>query len=321
MKERNEVMQEEKLLIIGSGPAGLTAALYTGRAGLSPKVFVGPELGGQISLTWTVENYPGFPEPISGAELVDRLAKQAKRWGATLVTDVVKEVDFTHKPFRIRTTKEEYRTDSVIVTTGATPKKLHIPGEKEFTGRGVSYCATCDGPLFREKDVVVVGGGDSAIEEALFLTKFCKKVILAHRRDSLRATPVLQELAKKNEKIQFLWNTELKEIQGKESIEKVRIWNSKTQNEDTISVHGVFVFIGQTPNTALFEGKLAMTPSGHLIVDERKHTNVEGVFAAGECEDGYFKQIATAVGDGCRAGMEAERFLLRLSEKDIKERR
>ncbi|HKZ34604.1 MAG TPA: thioredoxin-disulfide reductase [Patescibacteria group bacterium] len=314
-------MQKEKLLIIGSGPAGLTAALYTGRAGLSPKVFVGPELGGQISLTWTVENYPGFPDSISGAELVDRLAKQAKRWGATLVTDVVKEVDFIHRPFRIRTTKEEYHTGAVIVTTGATPKKLHVPGETEFTGKGVSYCATCDGPLFREKDVVVVGGGDTAIEEALFLTKFCKKIFLAHRRDSLKATPVLQELAKKNEKIQFLWNTEIKEIQGKDTLEKVKIWNSKTQIEDEISVHGVFVFIGQTPNTSLFEGKLAMTKSGHIIVDERKHTDIDGVFAAGECEDSYFKQIATAVGDGCRAGMEAERFLSKLSEQDIKERR
>lgn len=304
-------MQREKVVIIGSGPAGLTAALYAGRAMLNPVVIAGSQVGGQISITAEVENYPGFPNGgTTGPELVDLMQKHAEEFGARMVYDEVTEVDFTKgSPFYVKTYEEEYMADTVIVTAGASPRRLGIPGEEEFIGRGVSYCGTCDGFFFRGKDVVVVGGGDSAMEEGLFLTKFADKVEVVHRRDELRAGPMLQKRAFENEKISFVWDTVVEEVVGNGVVQGINIKNRKTGESRRMDTDGVFIFIGHYPNSAFLKGHLAMDEQGYIITDEFMRTSVPGVFAAGEIQDNIYRQIATSVGQGCAAAMQAEKWL------------
>lgn len=305
-------MQKVRVLVIGSGPAGLTAALYTARAQLSTVVVTGMQLGGQIATTHEVENYPGFPDGIEGPELAERIRQQAERFGAQFDYDIVSEVDFSAgSPFIVRTQNTVYSADSVIVTIGATPRKLNIPGEFEYTGRGVSYCATCDGFFFRGKEIVVVGGGDSAIEEAIFLTKFATKVEIIHRRDSLRAGVALQNRAFKNEKISFIWNTVVEKIDADANgtVSAVHLHNIKTGEQWVKPTQGVFIFIGHTPNSDVFGGQLAADDAGYLITDSLYRTNVEGVFAAGEVQDQVYRQVATSVGQGVGAAMSAIHWL------------
>ncbi len=304
-------MKKEKVVIIGSGPAGLTAALYTARATLNPLIIAGNQVGGQISITAEVENYPGFPEPdLTGPELVEKMQTQAERFGARMVYDEVVEVDFTKgSPFYIKTHGEEYEAEAVIVTAGASPKRLGVPGEEEFIGRGVSFCATCDGFFFRGKDVVVVGGGDSALEEGIFLTKFADRVRIIHRRDELRAGPHLQKRAFANEKIDFVWDTAVQEINGNGMVSSVMTENRKTGEKQALDTQGVFIYIGHYPNSKFLEGQLVMDEHGYIIADERMRTSVEGVFAAGEIQDSVFRQIATSVGQGCAAAMTCEKWL------------
>lgn len=304
-------MQKEKVVIIGSGPAGLTAALYAGRAMLKPVVIAGNQLGGQISITAEVENYPGFPDGgTTGPELVDLMYRHAEEFGARFVYDEVIEVDFTKgSPFYIKTYGEEYEAEAVIVTAGASARRLGVAGEEEFIGRGVSYCGTCDGFFFRGKDVVVVGGGDSALEEGIFLTKFANKVRVVHRRDELRAGPILQKRAFANEKISFIWDTVLDEIVGNGVVEKVQMRNLKTEETSDLDTDGVFVFIGHYPNSRFLTGQVEMDEEGYVITDEHMRTSVPGVFAAGEIQDPIWRQIATSVGQGCAAGIQCERWL------------
>lgn len=303
-------MKNEKVIIIGSGPAGLTAALYTARAFLEPLVISGNELGGQVSITTEVENYPGFPDGTTGPELVELMRKQAERFGARTEIDEVIEVDFTKgSPFQIWTHSEEYQAEAVIIASGASPKRLGVPGEEEFIGRGVSFCATCDGFFFRGKEIVVVGGGDSALEEGLFLTKFANSVRVIHRRDELRAGETLKGRAFNSEKMSFIWNTVVEGINGNGTVVSVEVKNLMTGSADTLSTDGVFIYIGHYPNSALFEGQLAMDDHKYLIADKNMMTSVPGVFAAGEIQDPVYRQVATSVGQGCAAAMMAERWL------------
>lgn len=303
-------MQREKVVIIGSGPAGLTAALYTARANLNPLVLAGDLLGGQITLTSEVENYPGFPEGLTGPELVELMKAQAERFGARLEFDSVTEVDLSKgSPFYLKTNMGEYEAEAVIVTVGANPRKLGIPGEAEYVGRGVSYCGTCDGFFFRDKEVVVVGGGDSALEESIFLTKFASKVTVVHRRDELRAGATLQNRAFSNEKIGFIWDTVLETIEGEGSVKQVRLRNVKTGEQAEFKTDGVFIFIGHDPNSYLFDGQLMLDDEGYVVTDKKMRTSVEGVFAAGEIQDKVYRQIATSVGQGCAAAMMCEHWL------------
>jgi thioredoxin reductase (NADPH) len=303
-------MQKEQVVIIGSGPAGLTAALYTGRALLSPLVIVGNQLGGQISITSEVDNYPAFPEGATGPELVELMQKHAERFGARLEYDEVTEVDFTQgSPFTIKTYAKEIQADAVIVTAGASPRRLGVPGEIEFIGRGVSYCGTCDGFFFRGKDVVVVGGGDSALEEGIFLTKFANKVQIIHRRDELRAGPTLQKRAIANEKISFIWDTVVEEIRGNGQVREVLTHNIKSGETAVLPTDGVFVYVGHYPNSQFLVNQVAMDEHGYIITDELMRTSVPGVFAAGEIQDPIYRQIATSVGQGTAAAMQCERWL------------
>ncbi len=300
----------ENLIILGSGPAGLTAALYSARANLNPLVISGNEFGGQIALTDQVENYPGFPDGSTGPELVDLMKKQAERFGARLETDHVSEVNLRVHPFQLKTENGlEYEANSLILATGASPRRLGVQGEQEFMGRGVSYCATCDGFFFRGKEIAVVGGGDSALQEGLFLTRFAARVHLIHRRDQLRAQPVLQERARKNEKMNFVWNSVVREIKGNGAVAELALENLKSGEPGRLPVQGIFVYIGHIPNTQLFVGQLDMDEEGYLKVDERLHTNVKGVFAAGETHDRVFRQAVVSAGFGSMAAMEAEKFL------------
>ena len=304
---QNEI--STKVLIIGSGPAGLSAALYTARADLKPVVLTGMELGGQVSLTNDVDNYPGFPEGVGGSELVELFQKQAERFGAKIEYDTATEVNLLERPFRVKTYNAIYLADSIIITTGATTKHLNIPGETELTGRGVSYCATCDGWFFKEKDVVVVGGGDSAIEEGLFLTRYANKVSIIHRRDELRAGPVLQNRAKENPKMNFIWNSIVTEIKGKDAVQSIVIKDVTNAKESELPIDGVFVFVGHTPNTELFEDQIKLDEDGYIKVDHWMRTNIPGVFAAGEIADSHFRQVITSAGMGAAAGMQANHFL------------
>ena len=303
-------MQKEKVIIIGSGPAGLTAALYTARAVINPLVISGSQLGGQISITNEIENYPGFPDGIAGPELSEFMQKQAEAFGARIMIDEVTEVNFNNgSPFTVKTHGETFEAKVIIVCAGASPRRLEVPGEEEMIGRGVSFCATCDGFFFREKDVVVVGGGDSAMEETLFLTRFVNQARVIHRRDELRAGEALKQRAFANEKISFIWNTVVEEIVGDSKVEAVRIRNVKTGETSELATDGVFIFIGHCPNSSLFEGQLEMDERGYLITDDHMATSVPGVFAAGEIQDPTYRQIATSVGQGCAAAIMAERWL------------
>jgi thioredoxin reductase (NADPH) len=308
-------MTVENVIIIGSGPAGLTAALYTARANLEPLVFTGTEIGGQVSITNEVENYPGFPEGLTGPELVEKFQKQAERFGARVEYAEVSQVDLDVQPFRVRSYDSEHEAKAIIVATGASARKLGVPGEVDFTGRGVSYCATCDGFFFRNKDVVVIGGGDSALEEGVFLTKFASRVRIIHRRDQLRAGFALQERAKRNEKIEFVWDTIVTEINGNGEVESVQVENVKTGEVATLNTEGVFVYIGHYPNSQLFKGVLDMDEHGYLTTDRLTRTSLPGVFAAGEITDSVFRQVVTSAGEGCKAAIQVERYLAELEDR------
>jgi len=302
----------ENVIILGSGPAGLTAALYAARANLNPLVITGQDLGGQIATTTDVENFPGFPEGLTGPQLTELMQKQAERFGARLEFDTIVSVDLKQSAFKLKGNSAEYEAKAVIVATGASPRKLGVPGEKELIGRGVSYCATCDGFFFRNKELIVVGGGDSALQEGLFLTKFASKVQIVHRRDALRAGPVLEERARKNDKVSFIWNSVVTEIQGDGAVKAARLKNVRTGEETVKPVDGVFVYVGHIPNTAIFKDQLAMDEEGYLIVDGKLHTSVPGVFAAGEAHDRWFRQAIASAGYGCMAAMETDKYLASL---------
>ena len=303
-------MQKENVVIIGSGPAGLTAALYTARANLNPIVITGNELGGQVSITYEVENYPGFPNGTTGPELVEMMRKQAEKFGARVEINEVTQVDFTHgSPFYVKTHSEEYEAKAVIICSGASPRRLGVPGENDFIGRGVSFCATCDGFFFRGKEIVVVGGGDSALEEGLFLTKFASRVRVVHRRDNFRAGPVLTQRALTSEKMSFIWDTIVEEINGNGKVEGVTIKNLKTGAQERLTADGVFIYIGHYPNTAVFKDQIKMDEHNYLITDKLMQTSADGVFAAGEVQDPVYRQVVTSAGQGCQAAMMTERWL------------
>jgi thioredoxin reductase (NADPH) len=300
-----------RVIIIGSGCAGLTAAIYAGRAELSPLVLDGYEPGGQLGLTTMVENFPGFPEGILGPELIERTRKQAERFGAEFRSGAVTSVDFSSRPFKIVAGKETYESDAVIVAAGATARMLGIDSERHLLGYGVSTCATCDGYFFREKEIAVVGGGDSAMEEATFLTKFAKRVTLIHRRSEFRASKIMVERARANPKIAWMTPYVVDHISDvdKKSVEILTLTNPDTKETKTLAVEGVFVAIGHEPNTKVFKGKLDMDENGYLITRQGSKTNVEGVFAAGDVQDHHYRQAVTAAGSGCMAAIDAEKFL------------
>jgi thioredoxin reductase (NADPH) len=283
--------------------------LYAARAELDPIVLTGMQLGGQAALTYTIENYPGFPEGVGGPELGELFQKQAEHFGAVTEFDLANGVDFSKRPFKVFTDNGEYLADSVIISTGASPNHLEVPGEEEMTGKGVSYCATCDGWFFKEKRVVVVGGGDSALEEALFITRYASSVTIVHRRDELRASPILQKRAAEHPRIDFVWNTIVTEVLGSDKVEAVRLEDVRTGENRIVETDGVFIFIGHTPNTEIFKGQLDMDARGYLKVDEKMQTSLAGVFAGGEVADPHFRQVVTSAGMGAAAAIQATRYL------------
>ncbi len=298
-----------KLVIIGSGPAGLTAAVYGARADLDPILFMGTKYGGQLMITSDVENYPGFPDPILGPELMERMKAQAERVGAKLIQDDVVKVDFRRYPFEVSTPTQTVKALSVIIATGANPKRLDLASEARLMGRGVSNCAVCDGFFFRGKKVAVVGGGDTAMEEATFLTKFASTVQVIHRRGELRASMALQKEALSNPKISFIWDSEVTEVLGASRVEGVRIRNLKTGRESELGVDGLFVAIGYEPNTQIFAGQVDLDTRGYVTVRNETETSVPGVFVAGEAHDARYRQAITAAGEGCEAVLDAEKFV------------
>lgn len=305
-------MQHHQVIILGSGPAGLTAAVYTARAELKPLVIGGVEAGGQLMLTTDVENYPGFPS-VKGPDLMAKMIEHAEKFGAVLVRKNATHVDFSARPFKVWVGEDEYQADSVIVATGASAMWLGLPSETRLRGHGVSSCATCDGFFFKEKELVVVGGGDTALEDATFLTKFASKVTIVHRRDQLRASKPLIRRAEANPKIAFAWNTEVAEILGDTSVTGVRLRDTNTKNEREMSVQGVFVAIGHQPNTGIFKDQLSLDERGYIVANGT-NTSVEGIFVAGDVEDVRYRQAVTAAGAGCRAAIDTERWL---SHEDI----
>ncbi len=308
--------KRRRVIIIGSGPAGYTAAIYAARAELEPLVIAGsgadPKIGipgGQLMLTTDVENYPGFPEGVTGPDMMDLFRKQAERFGTEIVYADATSVDLSKRPFRVETAKESYLADALVIATGAAAKWLGLESEKKLQNRGVSACATCDGALYRGKEIAVVGGGDTAIEEALFLTRFATKVTVIHRRDELRASKIMQDRAFKHEKIEFLWDSEVVEVLGENDVTGLRIRNRKSGEESDLAVGALFVAIGHVPNTGLFQGLLATDDQGYLTLAEGTRTSVEGVFASGDVADKVYRQAVTAAGTGCAAAIDAERWL------------
>ena len=297
-----------EIIIIGSGPAGYTAGIYTSRAKLRTLIISGTLPGGQLMTTSEVENYPGFPNGIFGPELMMNMRQQAERFGTVVVDDEVIKVDFKKRPFTITTHAEAYTADASIICTGASPRKLGIPAEQQFSGRGVSYCATCDGPFFKGEEIVVVGGGDTAMEEATFLTKFGKSVRIVHRRDSLRASKILQQKALENPKIEFIWNNIVADIKGNNKISTVLVKDINSGKERVIKAGGLFVAIGHEPNTAIFSGQLELDDKGYIVLTQHTRTSVEGVFAAGDVHDHKYRQAVTAAGFGCMAAIDAEKW-------------
>jgi len=304
-----------KVIIIGSGPAGFTAAIYAARANLNPIMFEGSQPGGQLTITTEVENYPGFPDGIQGPEMMDMFRKQAQRFGTECIFKEVTKVDFSKRPFKLEVEDDVYTADSVIIATGATARLLDLPNRDKYMGYGVSACATCDGFFFKEQEVAVVGGGDSAMEEATFLTKFAKKVTVIHRRDELRASKIMQDRAFKNPKIEFIWDSTVVDVDGEQknghpALTKVKIKNLKTGEEYVKPFNGLFFAIGHIPNTKIFEGQLDMDENGYIITQPKStKTNIPGVFASGDAQDNYYRQAITAAGTGCMAAIDAERFL------------
>jgi thioredoxin reductase (NADPH) len=299
-----------KVIIIGGGPAGYTAALYSARANLDPLVIEGFQWGGQLMITSDVENYPGYPEGVMGPQMMQDFRRQAGRFGGEFLTEDVTRVDFSERPFRVWVGDDEYRAESVIVATGAVARKLHLPSEQRLQGRGVTYCAVCDAAFYRDKEVVVVGGGDSAMEEAIFLTKFASKVTVVHRRDTFRASPIMVDRARANDTIEFVLDSVVEEVLGDEKVEGVRIRNVSTGETTELPADGLFVAIGHDPATALFVGQLEMDDAGYLLTDGKTTaTNVPGVFAAGDVVDHVYRQAITAAGVGCQAALDAERYL------------
>jgi len=297
------------VIIIGSGPAGFTAGIYTSRAKLKTLIISGSLPGGQLMTTSEVENYPGFPNGIFGPELMMNMRQQAERFATTIIDDEVLKVDFKKRPFLISTHSETYEGRAILLCTGASPRKLGIDGEQEFGGRGVSYCATCDGPFFKGEEIAVIGGGDTAIEEATFLTKFGKAVKIIHRRDFLRASKILQEKAFENSKIQFVWNNVVTRIAGNKKIESIDLKNLTTGKTQNLSVGGLFVAIGHEPNTSIFKDQLELDDKGYVVLKENTRTSVEGVFAAGDVHDYRYRQAVTAAGFGCMAALDVEKWL------------
>lgn len=297
------------VIIIGAGPAGYTAGIYCSRAGYDTLILSGILPGGQLVNTTEVENYPGFENGIMGPDLMIDMRKQSQRMGTTIIDDVAVDVDFRRRPFKVLTASEEYEGRAVIIATGANPRKLGVEGEETFSGKGVSYCATCDGPFFRNQEIVVVGGGDSAIEEATFLTKFATNVHLVHRREELRASKIMQERALGNEKIKFHWNSVVTQIKGDQKIQQAMLKNVKTNEETALDAGGLFVAIGHNPNTKLFEGQIDLDDEGYIVLKNKTCTNIEGIFAAGDVHDRSYRQAVTAAAFGCMAAIDVDKYL------------
>jgi thioredoxin reductase (NADPH) len=305
------------VVIIGAGPSGYTAGIYCSRAGYDTLILSGILPGGQLVNTTEVENYPGFENGIMGPDLMIDMRKQSQRMGTTIIDDEVVDVDFRRKPLKVLTASEEYEGRAVIIATGANPRKIGLEGEETFGGKGVSYCATCDGPFFRNQEIVVVGGGDSAIEEATFLTKFASTVHIVHRREELRASKIMQERALSNEKIKFHWNSAVTDIKGDQKVQQAVLKNLKTDEETTLDIGGIFVAIGHEPNTKLFKNQIDLDDQRYIVLKNKTHTNVEGVFAAGDVHDRSYRQAITAAAFGCMAAIDVDKFIT--ENKDNKE--
>lgn len=298
-----------QLSIIGSGPAGLTAAIYASRAKLEPLLLAGIEFGGQLMGTTVVENYPGFPEGVDGPELMQQMIKQAERFGTRIVYELVQEVDFQKSPFTLKTNTQEFQARSVIIATGSSPRKTGIPAEEKFWGRGISTCATCDGALYKDKVVAVIGGGDAAMEDASFLTRHASKIYIIHRSDKFRASPIMQDRVLDHPRVEIIWNTSIQDVLGDQTVSSLKLINTQTQKESELAVDGMFLAIGHVPNTKFLNGQIELDNKGYIKTQNGVTTSVEGVFVAGDVKDYIYQQAVTAAAAGCQAALEAQRYL------------